>query len=160
MTGMVRDAADLMALTQMELDDLYRQSPAGESPKGDTQGTVLFAPGTSFAKPVAVYMRLSSWQGKVFDRRRPGLENKITPIGIKAIAALVYYGSSWVDGRPCIVIDYSRTSLVACLIRDEIREVAPGLYLGVVFLGHMKILNFALSSPMRVGGQDTVQPAA
>jgi hypothetical protein len=90
MTGMVRNAADLMALSQAELDDLYRQSPAGESPKGDTQGTVLFAPGTSFAKPVAVYMRLSSWQGKVFDRRRPALENKITPIRIKTIPALVY----------------------------------------------------------------------
>jgi hypothetical protein len=160
MTGMVRDAADLMALTQAELDDLYRQSPAGESPKGDTQGTVLFAPGTSFARPVAVYIWLSSWQGKVFDRRRPILENKITPIGIKTIPALVYYGSSWVDGRPCIVIDYSKTSLVACLTRDEIREVAPGLYLGVVFLGRIKILNFALSCPARTGAQNAVEPAA
>jgi hypothetical protein len=65
-----------------------------------------------------------------------------------------------VDGRPCIVIDYSKTSLIACLIRDEIREVAPGLYLGVVFLGRMKILNFALSSPTRMNHQDIVQPAA
>jgi len=30
-------------------------------------------------------------------------------------------------------------------IRDEIREVAPGLYLGVVFWDRLKILNFSLN---------------
>jgi hypothetical protein len=56
-----------------------------------------------------------------------------------------------VDGRECIVLDYSKSWLVARWIRDEIREVAPGQYLGVVFVGRVKVLNFALRLPARRG---------
>jgi len=42
------------------------------------------------------------------------------------------------------VLDYSKTSLVARQIRDEIREVAPGVFLGVVFWGHHHVVDFAL----------------
>ena len=42
------------------------------------------------------------------------------------------------------MLDYSQTSIVAHWIRDEIRLVSPGLYLGVVFWDRRKILNFAL----------------
>jgi hypothetical protein len=54
--------------------------------------------------------------------------------------------SSWVDGRPCIVLDYSRTSFVASMVRDEIRELAPGVYLGVVFVRRRRLpLRFVLA---------------
>jgi hypothetical protein len=33
---------------------------------------------------------------------------------------------------------------VARAIRDEIREVSPGIYLGLVFLGGKHVLDFAL----------------
>jgi hypothetical protein len=36
------------------------------------------------------------------------------------------------------VLDYSQTSIVAQWIRDEIREVSPGLYLGLVYWGKQK----------------------
>jgi hypothetical protein len=36
------------------------------------------------------------------------------------------------------------TSLIAHWVRDEIREVAPGLYLGFLFWDHDRLLNFAL----------------
>ena len=62
-----------------------------------------------------------------------------------AIVAKVYQSPSWLDGKECTVLDYSETSLIAHRVRDEIREVAPGLYLGVVFWGREKILNFALN---------------
>ena len=52
---------------------------------------------------------------------------------------------SWFDGRESIVLDYSRTSLIAHWIRDEIREVAPRLYLGIVYWNHDKLINFALT---------------
>jgi len=42
------------------------------------------------------------------------------------------------------VLDYSKTSFVARLIRDEIREVAPGRFLGIVYWGKRKIANFFL----------------
>ena len=34
---------------------------------------------------------------------------------------------------PSIVLDYNRTSKVYERYRDELREVAPGLYLGLMF---------------------------
>ena len=49
-----------------------------------------------------------------------------------------------VDQRETIVLDYSKTSVLAHYIRDEIREVAPNLYLGIVYWGHTKTINFAL----------------
>jgi hypothetical protein len=42
------------------------------------------------------------------------------------------------------VLDYSKTSIVAHLVRDEIREIAPGVYLGLVFLGRRHVLDFTL----------------
>jgi hypothetical protein len=71
------------------------------------------------------------------------------PIGVRAIAAKVYKAPSWLDGNECIVLDYSQTSLVAHWIRDEIRLVAPGLYLGLVFWEKERILGFALASPSK-----------
>jgi len=60
----------------------------------------------------------------------------------------VYRDESWFDGKEAIILDYSKTSLVAHWIRDEIREVAPGLYLGIVYWDHDKILNFSLKFPV------------
>ncbi len=42
------------------------------------------------------------------------------------------------------MLDYSVSSLPFRAIRDEIREVAAGLYLGVVFGVGSKTINFAL----------------
>ena len=42
------------------------------------------------------------------------------------------------------MLDYSDTSLIAHWIRDEIREVADGLYLGLVFWKRTRILYFSL----------------
>lgn len=85
-----------------------------------------------------------AWRGKVVNARQGRLKNILTPLNIQAIAAAVYKQDSWVDGAPCIVLDYSKTSLVARMIRDEIREIAPGVFLGVVFWGRRHVLDFAL----------------
>ena len=47
------------------------------------------------------------------------------------------------------MLDYSRTSLVARAVRDELREVSPGVYLGLVFLGRWHVLDFALDFTRR-----------
>jgi hypothetical protein len=135
---------DLLDMTQDELDDLFRSSPAGPIPVGEGDGTVITAPDTVVADIAAKLVHLIAWKGKIFDPERGELINEITPFGIDAIRAKVFYGTSWFDGREAVIIDYSKTSLVAHWIRDEIRLVAPGLYLGVVFWDDTKILNFAL----------------
>ena len=42
-------------------------------------------------------------------------------------------GTELVDGGPALVLDYSRTSRVYADNRDEIRQVAPGLFLGLMY---------------------------
>ena len=65
-------------------------------------------------------------------------------LGINAIVAKVYKAASWLDGKECIVLDYSETSLVAHWIRDEIRLIGAGLYLGKVYWDKTRLIDFAL----------------
>ena len=138
-----------LSKTREELDEIYRNAEAGELPRGDTRGTAILA-GSLLSKLVAVLARLFVWQGKVFDifaddGRAGVLVNKITPFSLNFIVAKVYRDKSWMDGKETIVIDYSKTSFFAKVIRDEIREVEPGIYLGKVWWGKKHILDFALT---------------
>ncbi len=126
------------------LDELYKESETGEIPVGPTQGWPIVFPGSFFAPIVATLARLFLWQGKVFDPNEGTLRNKITPFRIKAIKAKVYRDKSWLDGEDTITIDYSKSSFVARMVHDEIREVEPGLYLGKVYLWKWKTVDFAL----------------
>jgi len=135
----------LMKMTQEELDTLFRASPAGPIPAGEGRGIVLIAPGTAVTETAARLIHLLAWQGKVFDPEHGELRNEILPLSFRAVIAKVYKGPSWFDAQECIVLDYSETSLVAHWIRDEIRKVAPNLYLGVVYWDHDKLINFALT---------------
>jgi hypothetical protein len=139
--------SDLLGKTHAELDDLFRSSPAGDIPRGEARGTVIVDPGTELSEIAAKVAHAMVWQGKVFDPDRGELHNKVTPFGIQAIAAQVYKGPSWFDDNESIILDYSKTSLVAHWIRDEIRQLAPGSYLGIVYWGKDRLLNFALDFP-------------
>lgn len=138
------DARQLLTMSQLQLDGLFRSSPVGEIPRGVGEGTVLAAPGTPVAGPVARLAHLLAWQGKVVDPDKGELRNRISPLGLLAIRAKVYVGTSLFDGEKAIILDYSKTSLIAHFVRDEIRLVGPSLYLGVVFWDGAKILNFSL----------------
>jgi hypothetical protein len=138
-----------LSKSREELDEIYRKAEAGAIPTGDTRGTAILA-GSMFSKLVAVFARLFAWQGKVFDMfstdgQAGVLVNKITPFGLTFIVAKVYRDKSWLDGKDTIVIDYSKTSFFARVIRDEIREIEPGVYLGKVWWGKKRILDFALT---------------
>ena len=138
-------AAELLGTSGEDLDRLFRSSPPGPVPDGDGLGTVLIAPGGGPGRLLARAARAVAWQGKVFDAERGLLRNKVTLLRVRAIRARVYRGPSWVDGNDCIVLDYSRTSWAARWIRDEIRLVGPGLYLGVIFVRRHRIGGFSLS---------------
>lgn len=138
---------DLMKLSQVQLDELFGSSPVGEIPNGEAEGTAIIAPGTEIEATAAKFIHIFAWQGKVFDAAKGELRNKILPFGLKAIVAKVYKDKSWLDGKECIALDYSETSLVAHWIRDEIRLVSPDVYLGLVFWSRKKLINFALKFP-------------
>ncbi|OQD57396.1 hypothetical protein BM536_005440 [Streptomyces phaeoluteigriseus] len=142
--GTGADIDELLTMSRPELERLFRASHPGEIPRGEGRGTVLTARGAKTSKAVAALARLLAWQGKVVDPDRGELRNRVTPFGIRAIRAKVYRGESLLDGGECIVLDYSRTSFVAHWIRDEIRQVGPYRYLGIVYWGRRRILNFSL----------------
>lgn len=142
------DAAQLMKMSQAQLDDLFKASPAGAIPDGEAKGTAIIAPGTVFSPEIAEFISLFAWRGKTFDGKRGVLSNRILPFGLNAIIAEVYKEKSWLDGKECIVLDYSKTSLVAHWIRDEIRQIGPSLYLGKVYWDKSRLIDFALEFPV------------
>ncbi len=144
---MPNSAEEIVDMAQAQVDDLFRASPAGDIPTGEAVGTVIYHPGTKLADVAEKLVHLIAWQGKVFDAEQGGLRNEVTPFHLKSIKAKVYKDSSWFDGNEAIILDYSQTSLIAHYIRDEIRLVGEGLYLGIVFWDHERILNFALQFP-------------
>ncbi len=134
----------LFAMKQDELDALFSDHEAGPIPDGEAEGTALLAPGRSYNDEIAKLISIFAWQGKVFDAKSGTLRNHILPFGIKAIIARVYKDKSWLDGKECIVLDYSDTSIVAQWIRDEIRCIGPNLYLGKVYWGKTRLIDFVL----------------
>jgi hypothetical protein len=141
---MAYDVAKLLSMSQADLDALFTQSTPGDIPDGEADGTAIVAPGTMFSPNIAKFVSIFAWQGKVFDAKKGVLKNRILPFGLNAIIAKVYKGASWLDGKECIVLDYSDTSVVAQWIRDEIRQVGPGLYLGKVYWDKTRLIDFAL----------------
>ena len=140
-----------LGMSREELDKVYKDcNKSGTIPQGEMRGTAILA-GSPFSKLVAAFARLFAWQGKVFDivaadSSAGVLVNKVTFFSLSFIVAKVYRENSWMDVRETIVIDYSNTSFLFAKGRDEIREIEPGIYLGKVWWGKTRILDFALTT--------------
>jgi hypothetical protein len=137
-------AQTISQMTADEVDQLFRNGEVGQIPNGQAEGTAIFWPGSATEPLVEKLVHKIAWQGKVVSAEDRSLKNRILPIGLQAIAADVYKGRSWFDGEDCIVLDYSSRSIVARWVRDEIRRVAPGLYLGLVYLRKTRLIYFTL----------------
>jgi hypothetical protein len=142
--AMAHNIKDLLDMSEGQLDDLFTNSPVGDIPNGEAKGTAIIAPGTRFSSEIAEFVSHFAWQGKTFDAEKGVLRNRILPFGLNAIIAKVYKAPSWFDKKECIVLDYSETSLLAHWIRDEIRLIDPGFYLGRVYWGEKPLIHFAL----------------
>ena len=114
-----------------DLEALYKSMGPGPIPDGVSDGTATNSPGTWMGWVVERLVALV-WKGKIFDRENGTLINRFT-FGIKAFEAEVSYGESWLDGKTSIILDYAGGSPLVGWIRDEIRMVAPGLYLGLAY---------------------------
>ena len=145
MTGVGKiDNAQLLKMSFDELDALFGRSPAGPIPNGPADGTAIIAPGTRFSDEIARFINVFGWKGKEFDAEHGTLTNRILPFGLNAIVAQIYREPSWFDQQECIVLDYSKTSLVAQWIRDEIRLIGPDFYLGRVYWDRRALIHFSL----------------
>jgi len=135
---------DFLLCRGRELQAIYATGSSEPIPRGTSRGVALMLPGTPVARPLAWMVRVFGWKGKVFAADGTSLKNLITPFGIPSIRAAVYPGASLLDGQPSIILDYSKTSWIARFVRDEIREVSPGLYLGYAYVFGIRWIAFGL----------------
>ena len=164
--GRETTALDLDALRQMsfaELEELYRagRRPASLSDlDGEGQGAMLAL--RHVGEPFASLLRafggssLFPWRGKTFKSSDAEHGEGINRIDLWLTRARWFpfrtrFDASFIDGRPAFVLDYSgpgNPPLIRQIV-DELREVAPGLYLGPAALkvnGRPRpILFFAIS---------------
>lgn len=119
----------LVRMKECQLEAIYKLAQPGPIPHGYTPGLAIFKPGSAITLPLAKAINATAWQGKYF-------ENETTMInrtfGLKAIRTVIYPGESFLDGRPSTVLDYCDAGRAFRRYRDEIREVAPGIYLGIM----------------------------
>lgn len=209
---MVLTPANLRALSQEEIDQIYGRLTAGPIPDGPYQGDLFFARGDSLrprlqeilggiggrlaGEKIELVERLGRtlWKGKMFDREhmvlrnfiedvepiegliddpdslitatvpRGGLLGRILPTTSVWLLfpAKLYCGQSLLDGRrESVIVDYlfadevegyrpSPDSLAGrggLRIRDEIRMIRPGFYLGRAYANRAFLLNFTLYNP-------------
>lgn len=121
----------LACMSWCELEQLYRQSSPGPIPTGYLRGRAIYCP-DAFLTPARSKMTKAIWHGKLFCPDDT-IVNRWC-LGMHAVHAKVCYGAGWLDGKPSILMDYRGVSPVIWKdVRDEIREVAPGVYLGVMY---------------------------
>ncbi len=120
----------LLRMSPGDLEALYQRGVVAAIPPGRARGTALFAPGTWRTQLLARSTRLV-WQGKIIEPGQSTAVNRF--FGIRMIRGRLSEGPSWLDGAPTLVLDYSETSRIYARNRDEIRQVAPGLFLGLMY---------------------------
>jgi hypothetical protein len=116
----------LQKLNPCQLDHLFGQGQVVSQPVGLGRGRILWLTGV---KRPQLQARLSGmvWKGKFF---YPDGRFVNQWLGFRAVAAQVTVGPSWFDGQPCFIMEYPPGAAVFGNARDELREIAPGLFLG------------------------------
>jgi hypothetical protein len=120
----------LLQMSAGEIEQVYRQGTVAAIPPGRVRGTAILAPGTRRTRMLARGTRLV-WQGKVIGTDGTSAVNRF--FGMKIIRGQLTQGSSWLDGAPTLLLDYSQTSRIYANKRDEIRQIGPGLFLGLMY---------------------------
>ena len=191
--------ANLAALDQEQIDQIYARLSAGPIPDGAYDGKILFPRGSSGKFRIAeiaggfggLALHLKGlaledigetlWKGKVFFRDERVLRNRIEDLaGLKKMGvvegepkkltvdgketwllfpAKLYCGQSLFDSRrESVIVDYFFTDEIpgyqekpdfiagrrGLKVRDEIRMLRPGFYLGRAYLDKTFGLNFTL----------------
>ena len=143
------DLDALAAMTTPELTDLYREGTVPESLDGmDGEPTcrMLAIRGVARGRLFDGVRRVAAagwfpWGGKAFRGidashgeginrvRLPGRELRWYPFDTRVVPSAI-------DGAPCVFLDYDRPDNPAPIrmIRDELREVAPDLFVGPAML--------------------------
>jgi hypothetical protein len=105
---------------------LFREGTLGCGPLGPTRGTVLYADG----KHPRLKARLQGviWKGKTFHDDGTFINRWLG--GVQAVSAAICVEPSWLDGQPCLVMQYAPDARVFGNVRDELRQIGPNMWLG------------------------------
>ena len=151
---------DLLAMTAEELERLYASAsvPAIESVRGALRGRMLAV--RNLPGPLAGWVRrwasssLFPWRGKTFrpenDLRGRGI-NRVVSDRFELYPFVTFVGKSHAGDFDALHLDYDlpENPFFIRPIRDEIRELAPGLWLGQAYLelasGTHLVLYFGLT---------------
>ncbi len=121
---------DLARLGPCELEALFRAAEMGRPLVGVARGRLLYLTDPRMPK-LKVWVSNRFWRGKAacedcyFTNRWVG--------NINWIDSNYTIGPSWIDGKPAVLMEYAPGTPLFEPMHDELREVAPGLYLGPVF---------------------------
>ncbi|HLE64318.1 MAG TPA: hypothetical protein VI750_14300, partial [Pyrinomonadaceae bacterium] len=141
------ETLDLITLRQKSFKELEALYLAGRRPSalsdldGDAEGAML-AWRTPASGPLAWLLRvfgsssLFPWEGKSFKSRNAEKGEGINRVNLLLGKPQWFpfgtrFDASFLDGKPTFVLDYSRPGNPPLIrqIVDEVREVAPGLYM-------------------------------
>ena len=111
------------------LEALYSQGAVTVPPRGFAPGRAIPDPGSRNTVRRSKTIGLL-WKGKVF--RDDQMINRLAG-GREAVTARVYVGESWHDGKPSVIFDYAGSKRFGD-VRDEVREISPGVYVGIMYL--------------------------
>jgi hypothetical protein len=126
--------ASLMQLQRLNTHQLEQLFALGEVPPLPVEyvrGQVLFL--SESLPRVGAWASGLVWKGKHIDADG-GFINQW--LGFRALHSHVAYGPSCYDGRPSLVLEYPAGTPLFANMRDEVREIAPGLYLSRVYQRH------------------------
>ncbi len=121
----------LASMSWCELENIYRKlKTPGRPPKGYLKGEVIY-PQQQLSSGLREGVTNFVWRGKHFCDG--SMINQF--IRQRRVRAEVYVGESWLDGEPSLIMDYQHTSSRWWRdVRDEMREVCPGVYLCIMYL--------------------------
>ena len=120
----------LKRMSAAELAETFARAEVGRPPAGVAHGRGVCVIDARLPRVQRGLTNLV-WRGKVlaedgsFVNRWAG--------GVRAIGSQYVIAPSWVDGRPAVVMEYPPGTPLFANTRDELREVAPGLYLGPLY---------------------------
>lgn len=143
----VRTLDELAALDVAQLEALYRagQVTSLHALDGSPVCRMLAIRGLDHGVPFRAIAGLAAarffpWAGKSFEASGDGAGTGINRIrlggGLRWFPFQTRVEPSAIDGKPCILLDYDHAPnpKPIRMIRDELREVAPGLFLGPAML--------------------------
>jgi hypothetical protein len=120
---------DLVRSDRTSLEALYSGGAVTTPPPGFAPGRAIPDPGSR--KTIRKSRTIGIlWKGKVFSDGQ--MINRLAG-GREAVTASVYVGDSWLDGKPALILDYAGSKRFGD-VRDEMREVSPGVFVGLTYI--------------------------